>query len=94
MFGVTAELTLDVGWMAYDNADHLLAADYMGHALRLSHAADDRLGLTRAAIDGLVAEPVTFTGAAAAQVAAVVGQVAAVVDRYPAAAAYQPVPIL
>ena len=57
-------------------------------------AADDRLGLTRAAIDGLVAEPVTFTGAAAAQVAAVVGQVAAVVDRYPAAAAYQPVPIL
>ncbi len=43
LFGVTAELTLDVGWMAYDNADHRLAADYMGHALRLSHAADDRL---------------------------------------------------
>src|SRR6266511_3275007 len=43
LFGVTAELTLDVGWMAYDNADHGLAADYMGHALRLSHAADDRL---------------------------------------------------
>jgi hypothetical protein len=43
LFGVTAELTLDVGWMAYDNADHRLAAHYMGQALRLSHAADDRL---------------------------------------------------
>src|SRR6266498_1533743 len=43
LFGVTAELMLDVGWMAYDNANHRLAADYMGHALRLSHAANDRL---------------------------------------------------
>src|SRR6266545_6120197 len=43
LFGVTAELMLDVGWMAYDNADHRRAAGFMGQALRLSHAADDRL---------------------------------------------------
>jgi len=32
-----------VGWMAYDNANHRLAADYLGLALRLSHAANDCL---------------------------------------------------
>jgi hypothetical protein len=41
--GAVAGLTLDVGWMAYDAGDHRLARAYLGHALRLSHAADDRL---------------------------------------------------
>jgi adenylosuccinate lyase len=55
-------------------------------------AADDRLGLDRAALDSLVAEPLAFTGAAARQVEAFVAQVADVVARHPAAAAYDPEP--
>jgi adenylosuccinate lyase len=57
-------------------------------------AGDPRLGLDRARLDALVADPTTFTGAAAAQVGAVVAQVAEVVRRHPDAAAYQPPPIL
>jgi adenylosuccinate lyase len=57
-------------------------------------AADGRLGLSRAEIDALVADPAAFTGAARAQVAAVVGRVAAVVARQPDAGAYTPAPIL
>jgi transcriptional regulator with XRE-family HTH domain len=39
-----AELVLDAGWMAYDaGADQQLARRYMVHALRLAHAADNRL---------------------------------------------------
>ena len=57
-------------------------------------AADDRLGLTRDQLGRLVADPMTFTGAAGAQVAAVVARVAAVVRRHPEAAAYSPAPIL
>lgn len=41
--GAVAELSLDVGWMAYDAAGHRLAHRYMSQALRLSHAAGDRL---------------------------------------------------
>ncbi|HEX5596994.1 MAG TPA: adenylosuccinate lyase [Micromonosporaceae bacterium] len=57
-------------------------------------AADGRLGLTRAEIDELVADPRAFVGAAPAQVRAVVGRVAAVVAAHPQAAAYHPAPIL
>ncbi|HEX4699917.1 MAG TPA: adenylosuccinate lyase [Actinomycetes bacterium] len=57
-------------------------------------AGDPRLGLDRAQLDALVADPATFTGAAEAQVRAVVAQVAEVVRRHPDAAAYQPPPIL
>ncbi|HEX7744951.1 MAG TPA: adenylosuccinate lyase [Micromonosporaceae bacterium] len=57
-------------------------------------AADGRLGLSRAEIDALVADPAAFTGAAADQVRAVVDRVGAVVAAHPAAAAYVPAPIL
>jgi adenylosuccinate lyase len=57
-------------------------------------AADDRLGLTRADIDALVAEPIAFTGAAVAQTQAVVRLVEQVVARHPSAAAYSPGAIL
>jgi hypothetical protein len=43
LFGVVAEVTLAVGWMAYDSARQGLARRYMVQALRLSHAAGDRL---------------------------------------------------
>ncbi|HEX8866279.1 MAG TPA: adenylosuccinate lyase, partial [Lentzea sp.] len=54
-------------------------------------AADSRLPLDRAALDALLADRLSFTGVASAQVASVVEQVAAVVDKYPA---YEPEPIL
>jgi len=57
-------------------------------------AADERLGLTAAQLESLVAEPIAFTGAAVAQVDAVVRRVAAVVGRHPDAAAYTPGDIL
>jgi len=57
-------------------------------------AADPRLGLDRATLDELVADRVSFTGAASAQVAAVVAQVTAVVRRHPDAAVWTPAPIL
>jgi adenylosuccinate lyase len=57
-------------------------------------AADPRLGLDRAALDALLAEPLEFTGAARSQVVAFAGDVAEVVARHGAAAAYNPAPIL
>jgi adenylosuccinate lyase len=54
-------------------------------------AADSRLPLDRAALDALLADRLSFTGVASAQVASVVEQVAAIVDKYPA---YEPEPIL
>jgi adenylosuccinate lyase len=57
-------------------------------------AADGRLGLTRAEIDQLVADPTAFVGAASAQVTAVARRIAAVVDQHPEAATYTPAPIL
>jgi adenylosuccinate lyase len=53
-------------------------------------AADERLGLTAAQLDSLVADPITFTGAAVDQVQEVVRRVAQVAERHPAAAAYAP----
>lgn len=43
LFSASAELTLDVAWMAYDLGYHNLAANGMSRALRLSHAGGDRL---------------------------------------------------
>jgi len=57
-------------------------------------AADDRLPLDKAALDALLADPLSFTGVAPAQVRAVVERVDAVVERYPDAAKYTPAPIL
>ena len=57
-------------------------------------AADDRLGLTAEQLDSLVAEPLTFTGAARDQVQAVVRRVEEVVARHPEVAAYSPGAIL
>jgi adenylosuccinate lyase len=57
-------------------------------------ADDERLRLSRAEIDALVAEPATFVGAASAQVHTVLARVAAVVAEHPDAAAYLPPPIL
>ena len=57
-------------------------------------AADERLGLTAEQLASLVAEPITFTGAAVAQVEAVVRRVAEVTAQHPAAAAYSPGAIL
>jgi adenylosuccinate lyase len=57
-------------------------------------AADDRLGLSRADLDTLVAEPLSFTGAAVDQVDEVVRRVDVVAARYPEAAAYVPPAIL
>nr|WP_043644373.1 adenylosuccinate lyase [Nocardioides alkalitolerans] len=57
-------------------------------------AADARLGLSRAQIDALVAEPIAFTGAAVAQVQAVVARVEALAQQHPDAAAYAPGDIL
>lgn len=57
-------------------------------------AADARIPLDRAALDALMADRLSFTGAAAAQVAEVVSRVDEVVKRYPAAAGYAPGSIL
>ncbi len=57
-------------------------------------ATDPRLGLTRAELDALVAEPLAFTGAAVDQVARVAARVEAVVAAHPEAAGYTPAAIL
>ncbi|HEY0816925.1 MAG TPA: adenylosuccinate lyase [Pseudonocardia sp.] len=55
-------------------------------------ASDERLGLT--SLDGLLADPIRFTGAASAQVRAVVERVGGIVAAHPEAAAYVPGAIL
>ena len=57
-------------------------------------AADERLGLTADQLGSLVAEPISFTGAAAAQVQEVIRRVGVVTARHPEAAAYSPGAIL
>ncbi|GAA4529299.1 adenylosuccinate lyase [Nonomuraea ferruginea] len=57
-------------------------------------AADERFPLDRAALDALLADRVSFTGAAAGQVREVVEQVGRVVAEHPEAAAYRPGAIL
>ena len=55
-------------------------------------AADDRLGMTREALDAALADPIDLTGTARAQVATLVARIADVAATHPAAAAYAPVP--
>lgn len=57
-------------------------------------AAEPRLPLTRGELDDLVADPASFTGLAGEQVRRVADRVAALADHHPAAAAYEPGPIL
>jgi adenylosuccinate lyase len=57
-------------------------------------AADPRLDLSASQLAALLAEPLTFTGAARSQVAAVVARVEALLAADPDAAAYRPEPIL
>src|SRR3712207_2718236 len=57
-------------------------------------AADPRLGLTQPQLESLLADPITFTGAARDQVQAVVRRVAEITARHPEAAAYAPGAIL
>jgi adenylosuccinate lyase len=57
-------------------------------------AADPRLPLDAAELKALLADPLSFTGAASAQVAEVVRLVGEVVARHPDAATYTPSPIL
>src|SRR5687768_961110 len=65
-----------------------------GEELVARLAADPRLGLSRADLDALLADRISFTGAAADQVARVVERVGKVVAAHPAAAAYSPGPII
>ncbi|HVQ87363.1 MAG TPA: adenylosuccinate lyase [Actinomycetes bacterium] len=57
-------------------------------------AADERLQLTATDLAALVADPLSFTGAATRQVQDVVSQVAVVVKAHPEAASYRPASIL
>jgi adenylosuccinate lyase len=57
-------------------------------------AADTRLGLSAETLKGLLAEPLTFTGAAREQIASVVARVDTVLAGEPGAAQYRPEPIL
>ncbi|WP_086820285.1 adenylosuccinate lyase [Allokutzneria sp. NRRL B-24872] len=56
--------------------------------------ADERFPLGRAELDRLLADRLPFTGAASAQVGAVVERVQEVMDRHPKAVGYAPEPIL
>jgi len=57
-------------------------------------AADERIGLTQTDVESIVAEPLSFAGAATDQVRAVAERVEAVTARYPQAAGYRPGDIL
>lgn len=57
-------------------------------------AADERIPLDRAQLDELMADKLSFTGAAADQVAAVVGRIDEIVKQHPEAAGYTPGAIL
>lgn len=57
-------------------------------------AADPRLELSLHELQALIAEPLSFTGAAAAQVQSIVHRVAAITAEHPAAAGYSPGDIL
>jgi adenylosuccinate lyase len=77
---VDVALALREGAAANDLADRL--------------AADERLGLDRAALDAILADRVGFVGTAPHQVASLFGQVEAIVAEHPDAARYRPEPIL
>jgi adenylosuccinate lyase len=65
-----------------------------GNDLFVRLAADERLGLTAEELESLISEPMEFTGAARAQVAAVVDEIEHLVAERPDAAVYSPEPIL
>jgi adenylosuccinate lyase len=65
-----------------------------GNDLAERLAADERLGLDRAIIDAVLADPVGFVGNAPGQVEAYVQQVEAIASAHPDAARYRPEPIL
>jgi adenylosuccinate lyase len=65
-----------------------------GNDLLARLAADERLGLDEGTLTGLLADPLAFTGAAQAQVRAVIAAVEYVLESEPAAAGYVPEPIL
>ena len=65
-----------------------------GNDLLARLAADSRLGLSPTDLDSLLADPISFTGAARAQVAAVVAAIESVLESEPSASMYQPQPIL
>ncbi|MGP3969541.1 adenylosuccinate lyase [Streptomyces sp. 6N223] len=65
-----------------------------GNDLLARLAGDPRLPLGEAELAGLMAEPLSFTGAAGDQVAAVLARVEDVAKRHPEAAAYAPGEIL
>jgi len=56
--------------------------------------ADTRLPLSQRELESLLSEPLSFTGAASHQVAAVLEKIAAVTAAHPEAAAYSPGEIL
>ena len=57
-------------------------------------AGDERLRLTRAELEAIVADPIAFTGAAAEQAQAFARYAEELAAAFPAAASYQPDPIL
>jgi len=65
-----------------------------GNDLFARLALDSRLGLSEAELDALLSERLSFTGAARAQVAAVLASVDAVLASEPSAAQYRPEAIL
>jgi adenylosuccinate lyase len=65
-----------------------------GNDLVARLAADPRLGLDADALEGLLADPLDFVGAAPHQVAAFVAAVEPIVVAHPEAATYRPAPIL
>ncbi len=65
-----------------------------GNDLVARLAGDERLGLSRADLDGLLAEPLAFVGTAPRQVERFVTRVGEVAARHPDAAGYRPAGIL
>jgi adenylosuccinate lyase len=65
-----------------------------GNDLLARLAADPRLGLSADQIEGAVADPLSFTGAARDQVAAVAARIDEIAAAHPDAAAYRPGAIL
>jgi adenylosuccinate lyase len=57
-------------------------------------AADSRLGLSAADLDAILAEPLSFTGAADDQVAHFLARAEEITKTWPDAAAYVPATIL
>ncbi|SFD09388.1 adenylosuccinate lyase [Streptomyces aidingensis] len=71
-----------------------LRAGAAENPLIASLAADERIPLTAVTLHQLLTEPLSFTGAAGAQTAAVVRAVEALADKHPEAAGYTPGAIL